>query len=89
MKKLLFSLLGIASVCAVTAQEHPKNIVGLRAGYAASWTTSMGVATSVKHGYAVGISEDNLFTNSIREHTSEEGHDLAEFIDQRVCREVY
>lgn len=26
--------------------------------------------------------EDNLFTNSIREHTSEDGHDLAEFIDR-------
>lgn len=65
MKKILFSLLGIASVCAVTAQEHPKNIVGLRAGYAVSWTTSMGVATSVKHGYAVGVSDEVLLSQKV------------------------
>ena len=65
MKKLLFTLLGVFSLCAVSAQEYQKNIVGVRAGYAASRTTSMGVATSVKHGYAVGISDEVLLSQKV------------------------
>ena len=65
MKKLLFTLLGVFSLCAVSAQEYQKNIVGVRAGYAASWTTSMGVATSVKHGYILGVSDEVLLSRKV------------------------
>ena len=65
IKKRLLILLGIFSLCAVSAQEHPKNIVGVRAGYAASWATSMGVATSVKHGYMVGVSDEVLLSRKV------------------------
>lgn len=65
MKKLLLSLLGFAAVAGVTAQEHPKNIVGLRAGYAVSWVTTLGVSTSVKHGYIAGISDQVLLSRKV------------------------
>ena len=65
MKKLLFTRLGVVSVCCVAAQEHPKNIVGLRAGYAASWATTHGVATSVKSGYTIGVSEEVLLSRKV------------------------
>lgn len=65
MKKLLFSLLGVFSVCAVAAQEHPKNIVGLRAGYAPSWATTCGVSTSVKHGCVIGVSDQVLLSSTV------------------------
>ena len=65
MKKLLFSLLGIIAVCVVTAQEHPKNVIGLRAGYAASWVTTYGVAASVKSGYTIGLSDEVLLSQRV------------------------
>ena len=65
MKKLLFSLLGIIAVCVVTAQEHPKNVVGLRAGYAASWVTTYGVESSVKSGYTIGLSDEVLLSQRV------------------------
>ena len=65
MKKLLFTLLGVVVVCCAAAQEHPKNIVGVRAGYAASWATSMGVAASVKHGYMIGIYDEVLLSQKV------------------------
>ena len=65
MKKLLFTLLGVVSVCCVAAQEHPKNIVGVRAGYAASWVTTRGVATSVKSGYTIGVSDEVLLSQQV------------------------
>ena len=65
MKKLLFTLLGVATVCCVAAQEHPKNIVGLRAGYSASWVTTRGVATSVKSEYTIGVSDEVLLSQKV------------------------
>ena len=41
MKKLLIALLGaVFATGNVTAQNYPKNIVGLRAGFNTSWVTS-------------------------------------------------
>ena len=65
MKKFLFSLLGIAVTYCVTAQEHPKNIFGLRAGYAVSWATSRGVPSSVRHGYTAGLSDQILLSQKV------------------------
>ncbi len=44
----------------VKAQDYPKNIVGLRAGFNASWVTSEGVSSSVKPSYVVGVSDQVL-----------------------------
>ena len=65
MKKLIISLLGIVAVCSVMAQENPKNILGLRVGYAASWATTYGVKSSVQHGYSVGVSEQVLLSQKV------------------------
>ena len=66
MKKFLLSLFGVVAMCgAVSAQEHPKNIVGLRAGYAPSWVTSYGVATSVRHGFMVGVTDQVLLSPKV------------------------
>ena len=65
MKKILLSLFGIAIACGLSAQDHPKNIVGLRAGYAPSWATSYGVRASMQHGYTVGISDEVLLSQRV------------------------
>ena len=47
MKKLLIALLGaVFATGNVTAQNYPKNLVGLRSGFNTSWLTSYGVSTS-------------------------------------------
>ena len=66
MKKILLLLCGLAALCShLAAQEHPKNIVGLRAGYAASWATTYGVKSSIKPGYSVGISDEVLLSQRL------------------------
>lgn len=65
MKKLLFTIFGIVAVCSVAAQELPKNIAGVRVGYAPSWVTSCGVASSVKHGYFIGFSDQVLLSGKL------------------------
>ena len=61
MKKLFLVFLGTIFVTGVvTAQDYPKNIVGLRAGFNASWVTSYGVTTSAKPAYIVGFSDQVL-----------------------------
>lgn len=58
MKKILLSLMGLVVACCLSAQEHQKNIVGVRAGYAHSWATSYGVRSSAHHGYVIGVSDE-------------------------------
>ena len=63
MKKLLTILLGaILATCHVVAQDYPKNIVGLRAGFNASWATSYGVSASAYPSYMVGVSDQVLLS---------------------------
>lgn len=58
MKKILLSLTGLVVACSLFAQEHQKNIVGIRAGYVYSWATSYGVRSSEHHGFMIGIRDD-------------------------------
>ena len=58
MKKILLSLTGLVVACSLSAQEHQKNIVGVRVGYAHSWATSYGVRSSAHHGYVIGVSDE-------------------------------
>ena len=60
LKKFWLSVLGVIVLCSAYAQDNPKNIFGVRAGYAASWATTRGVAASVRHGYAAGVSDQIL-----------------------------
>lgn len=66
MKKL-FSVLwtAIFATGIAAAQDYPKNIVGLRAGFNASWVTSCGVATSAKPSYVVGFSDQVLLSKRL------------------------
>lgn len=71
MKKiLLFVFMSVLAVGSIQAQEaspvtgttksprsHPKNIVGLHAGYCASWITSYGLASSTRPGYEIGVTD--------------------------------
>lgn len=65
MKKNLLFLFGIVIACGLSAQDHPKNIVGLRAGYAPSWATSYGVKASMQHGYMIGFSDEVLLSQKV------------------------
>ena len=66
MKKLLIALLGaVFATGSVTAQDYPKNIVGLRAGFNTSWVTSYGVSTSAKPSYMVGVSDQVLLSRAL------------------------
>lgn len=58
MKKILLAMTGLIVACSLSAEERPKNTIGLRAGYAVSWTTTYGVKSSMKSGYSVGISDE-------------------------------
>ena len=63
MKRLVLFLCGLVALCGnVAAQEYPKNIVGIKAGYAPSWATSYGVRSSVRHGYVIGVSDEVLLS---------------------------
>lgn len=63
MKKLFLVLIGAIFVTSiVTAQNYPKNIIGLRAGFNAAWVTSYGVSTSAKPSYMVGFSDQVLLS---------------------------
>lgn len=66
MKRLVLFLCGLVALCSnVAAQEYPKNIIGIRAGYAPSWATSYGVRSSVRHGYVIGVSDEVLLSQKI------------------------
>jgi len=66
MKKLLIAFLGaVFATGSVTAQNYPKNIVGLRAGFNTSWVTSYGVSTSAKPSYMVGVSDQVLLSRAL------------------------
>lgn len=56
MKKFLLPFWGmLCAIGSVMAQEHPTNIVGLRAGFVASWVTTYGISTSSSPAYMVGV----------------------------------
>lgn len=65
MKKILLPLCGIVIACGLSAHDHPKNILGLRAGYAPSWATSYGVKASMQHGYMIGFSDEVMLSQKV------------------------
>lgn len=63
MKKILSSLFGgLFLLCSLSAQEPPRNIIGIQAGYVSSWVTSYGVKTSEQSGFMVGVSDELRLT---------------------------
>lgn len=65
MKKLILFVSGLLFLCSAYAQEHPKNIIGVQAGYNVSWATTFGVSSSVKHGYVIGVTDRVLLNDKI------------------------